>query len=48
MFVHKGLAKMVREKADWAVVIQFDNFMKIPAFDQVIEAIQTNGEIKAG
>ena len=46
--VHKGLAKMVREKADWAVVIAFDNFMKIPAFDRIVTALQTNGEIEEG
>lgn len=45
--VHKGLAKMVREKADWAVVIPFDNFMNIPAFDRIVKAVQENGEIKA-
>ena len=46
--VHKGLANMVREKADWAVVIPFDNFMNIPAFDRIVSALQSNGEIEEG
>lgn len=46
VFVHKGLAKLALEKAPWAVIIPFDNFMNIPAFDKVINAIQTDGEIK--
>ena len=46
--VHKGLAKMVREKADWAVVIQFDNFMNIPAFDRIVAALQSNSDIEEG
>jgi len=44
--VHKGLANMVREKAPWAVVLQFDNFMKIPAFDQIVTALQNNTDIE--
>jgi mannitol-specific phosphotransferase system IIBC component len=44
--VHKGLAKMALEKAPWAVVIPFDNFMNIPVFDKIITAIQTDGVIK--
>ncbi|MCB0213280.1 MAG: PTS lactose transporter subunit IIB [Anaerolineae bacterium] len=46
VFVHKGLAKLALEKAPWAVIIPFDNFMNIPAFDKVISAIQSDGEIK--
>lgn len=44
--VHKGLSKLVRECAPWAVVLPFDNFMKIPAFDHIIEALQNNTEIE--
>lgn len=44
--VHKGLAKLALEKAPWAVVIPFDNFMNIPAFDKIVQAIQTDGVIK--
>lgn len=43
--VHKGLAKMVREKTPWAVVLSFDNFMKIPAFDKIMTALKNNTEI---
>ncbi len=46
MVVHKGLAKMAFEKAPWAVIIPFDNFMNIPVFDKIIAAIQNNGTIK--
>lgn len=44
--VHKGLYNMVREKAPWAVVIPFDNFMKIPAFDRIVAALQNDTEIE--
>ena len=44
--VHKGLAKMVREKAPWAVVLPFDNFMNIPAFDRIVKALQNNSDIE--
>lgn len=46
VIVHKGLAKMAVEKAPWAVIIPFDNFMNIPAFDKIINAVQTGGVIK--
>ena len=46
VFVHKGLAKLALEKATWAVIIPFDNFQNIPAFDKVIKAIQEDREIK--
>ncbi|HMQ55958.1 MAG TPA: PTS lactose transporter subunit IIB [Anaerolineae bacterium] len=46
VFVHKGLAKLALEKAPWAVIIPFDNFMNIPAFDKVVTALQNNDEIK--
>jgi len=44
--VHKGLAKMAREKAPWAVVLPFDNFMNIPAFERIIKALQNNTDIE--
>ena len=44
--VHKGLAKMALEKAPWAVIIPFDNFMNIPVFDKIVSAIQNDGTIK--
>ena len=44
--VHKSLAKLALKQAPWAVVVPFDNFLNIPAFDRIINAIQTNGEIK--
>jgi mannitol-specific phosphotransferase system IIBC component len=43
--VHKGLAQMAREKAPQAVVLPFDNFMKIPAFDKIMNALQNNTDI---
>lgn len=46
VFCHKGLAKLAVEKAPWAVVIPFDNYMNIPVFDKVVSAIQNNSEIK--
>lgn len=44
--VHKGLSKMVREKAPWAIVIPFDNFMNIPAFNKIIDALQNGADIQ--
>ena len=44
--VHKGLSKLVRERAEWAVVLPFDNFMNIPAFDKIIKALQNNTDIE--
>jgi mannitol-specific phosphotransferase system IIBC component len=44
--VHKGLSKLVREKAPWAVIIPFDNYMNIPAFDQIVKALQNNPDIQ--
>jgi PTS system mannitol-specific IIC component len=44
--VHKGLAKLALEKAPWAVIIPFDNFMNIPVFDKIVKAIQNDGVIK--
>ena len=44
--VHKGLSKMVREKATWAVVLPFDNFMRIPAFDKIVSALQNGTDIE--
>jgi mannitol-specific phosphotransferase system IIBC component len=43
--VHKGLAKMAYQKAPWAVILPFDNFMNIPAFDRIINALENNTEI---
>jgi mannitol-specific phosphotransferase system IIBC component len=44
--VHQGLSKLVREKAPWAVIIPFDNFMNIPAFDRIVKALQTGADIE--
>jgi mannitol-specific phosphotransferase system IIBC component len=44
--VHKALANLAREKAPWAVVLSFDNFMNIPAFDRIIKALQNNTDIE--
>jgi mannitol-specific phosphotransferase system IIBC component len=46
VIVHKSLAKMVREKAAWAVVLPFDNFMNIPAFERIVKALQENTDIE--
>ncbi|MEM7342971.1 MAG: PTS lactose transporter subunit IIB [Chloroflexota bacterium] len=44
--VHKGLYKLVLEKAPNAVVLPFSNFMKIPAFDYIIKSILNDTDIK--
>jgi mannitol-specific phosphotransferase system IIBC component len=44
--VHKSLSKLAREKAPWAVVLPFDNFMNIPAFDHIMKALQSDGQIE--
>ncbi|RMG94608.1 MAG: PTS lactose transporter subunit IIB [Chloroflexi bacterium] len=45
VIVHKGLAKVVRRKAPNAVVVTFTQFLNDPAFDRVVNAFITNGEI---
>lgn len=43
--VHKGLAKMAHTTAPWAVILPFDNFMNIPAFDKILTALKDKTEI---
>ena len=44
--VHKGLSKTVRRKAPDAVIVTFSYFMNDPAFDRVVNALATGGEIQ--
>ena len=43
--VHKGLAGVVRKKSAGAVIVTFNMFMNDPAFDRLVNAFVTNGEI---
>ena len=45
--VHKGLYKLVLQKAPQAVVLPFNNFMRIPAFDYIIKCILKEADIVA-
>jgi mannitol-specific phosphotransferase system IIBC component len=45
VIVHKGLAKVVRNKVPDAVVVTFSQFLNDPAFDRVVAAFTENGEI---
>lgn len=45
VIVHKGLAKVVRNKVPNAVVVTFSQFLNDPAFDRVVNAFTENGEI---
>ena len=46
VIVHKGLAKVARNKAPNAVVVTFNQFLNDPAFDRVVKAFTDNGEIE--
>lgn len=43
--VHKGLAKVAQGKAPQAVVVTFSQFLNDPAFDKLVQAFSSNGEI---
>ena len=45
--VHKGLAKTARSKAPDAVVVTFSQFLNDPAFDTIVQAFVTGGDIVA-
>lgn len=45
--VHKGLAKTARNKAPDAVVVTFSQFLNDPAFDTIVQAFVTGGDIVA-
>jgi mannitol-specific phosphotransferase system IIBC component len=45
VIVHKGLAKVVRNKVPNAIVVTFSQFLNDPAFDRVVAAFTDNGEI---
>jgi mannitol-specific phosphotransferase system IIBC component len=45
VIVHKGLAKVARNKAPNAVVVTFSQFLNDPAFDRIVKAFADNGEI---
>jgi mannitol-specific phosphotransferase system IIBC component len=42
---HKGLAKMVRNRAPNAVVVGFNHFLNDPALDRIIKALVEGKEI---
>lgn len=43
--VHKGLAKVAQGKAPQAVVVTFSQFLNDPAFDKLVQAFSSDGEI---
>jgi len=43
--VHRGLAKTAQSKAPDAVVVAFSQFLNDPAFDGIVNAFATNGDI---
>lgn len=45
--VHQGLANVVRRKAPNAVVVTFSHFLNDPAFDRLVEAFVTGGDIQS-
>jgi mannitol-specific phosphotransferase system IIBC component len=44
--VHKGLAKVVRNRVPEAVVVTFNHFLNDPAFDKLVTAFVENGTIE--
>lgn len=47
VIVHKGLAKVARNKAPDAVVVTFSHFLNDPAFDYIVNTLADGGEIAA-
>lgn len=45
VLAHKMLASLARERAPWAVVISFDNFVGNPAYDRIVQALRDNADI---
>lgn len=43
--VHAGLAGVARSKAPDAVVVTFKHFLNDPAFDSLVQALASNGDI---
>ena len=43
--VHKGMAKVARNKAPNAVVVAFNHFLNDPAFDKLVKALIEKTEI---
>ena len=43
--VHQGLSKVVRAKAPNAVIVTFKMFLGDPAFDRIVNAFVSGGEI---
>lgn len=44
--VHEGLSKVVRRKVPNAVIVTFKHFLNDPAFDRVVNAFATGGDIQ--
>jgi len=44
--VHKGLAKTAQTKAPNAVIVTFNQFLNDPAFDRLVQAFVSGGEIE--
>jgi len=44
---HEQLYKMASERATWAVCFSFKNFANIPAFDKVVNALQSGADVVA-
>ncbi len=44
---HEQLYKMASERATWAVCYSFKNFASIPAFDKVVNALQSGADVVA-
>ena len=47
VIVHKGLSKVVKNKAPDAVVVAFNHFINDPVFDKVVQAFVDGAEIVA-
>jgi mannitol-specific phosphotransferase system IIBC component len=45
IIVHKGLAKVVMNKAPQAVVVTFNHFFNDPAFDRLVQAFANGSEV---
>lgn len=47
VIVHRGLANVARRKAPDAVVVTFNHFINDPAFDNLVNAFASGGDVVA-
>lgn len=47
VLVHKGLVNLACQKAPWAVIIAFNNFVNNPVYDRLVDDLKTGINIES-